>query len=370
MKFLVISDAPILYKEGDYVAYAPYVKEMDLWMQFVDRTTFVCPTRYKRKLLTSAFNKQDIIVKGLKRLELHTAIAAITSLITLPYQTVILWNEMRKADHIHFRAPGNLCLLACFVQILFPSKKKTAKYAGNWYPKAKQPLSYRMQKWLLSNTFFTKNMQVLVYGEWEGMTKNIKPFFTASYFDNEKEEILKRDYKQPFKAVFVGTLTDNKRPYETAELLWKLRGEGLRMSLEFFGEGEVRQDIDWYRSDNGLKDHIKLRGNQPSEIVKEAYKNADFVILLSKSEGWPKVVAEAMFWGAIPIVSKVSCVPWMLGNGKRGFLIDDVSNINLKELKEALENSVDLDRMSKEAVQWSRQYTMDTFATEIEKLLR
>ena len=30
-------------------------------------------------------------------------------------------------------------------------------------------------------------MQVLVYGEWEGSSKNIKPFFTATYSEMKKE---------------------------------------------------------------------------------------------------------------------------------------------------------------------------------------
>lgn len=369
MRFLIVSDAPIIHKEGNYIAYAPYVKEMDLWMESVDRITFVCPTLYKRKLLTSTFIKQDITVRGLRRLEFHTLICIIISFITLPYQAIILWDQMRRADHIHLRAPGNLTLLACFVQVLFPKKKKTAKYAGNWDPKAQQPLSYKMQKWLLSNTLLTKNIQVLVYGKWEGMTKNIKPFFTASYFDDEKEDILHTNFKQPLRALFVGTMGANKRPLETVQMIHALRKEGVDISLEMFGEGEGREDVKWYIKENGLLDHIVLRGNQPAAVVKEAYKKAHFVILLSNSEGWPKVVAEAMFWGAIPIASKVSCVPWMLGDGDRGILIDDVSTIDITAIKKTLENTATLKYMSEEGVKWSRRYTMNTFATEIEKLL-
>jgi hypothetical protein len=67
----------------------------------------------------------------------------------------------------------------------FISKKKTAKYLGNWDPKAKQPFTYKLQRWILSNTFLTRKMQVLVYGEWEGSNKIIKPFFTATYSESQ-----------------------------------------------------------------------------------------------------------------------------------------------------------------------------------------
>lgn len=369
MKLLVISDAHLIEQEGKKVAYAPYVKEMDLWMQLVDHTVFVCPNTHKGSLMAQPFAIQEFKQVGLRRLEFHTLISAIISCITLPYQAIILWDQMRRADHIHLRAPGNLTLLACFVQILFPKKKKTAKYAGNWDPKSQQPLSYKMQKWLLSNTLLTKNIHVLVYGEWKDMTKNIKPFFTASYFNNEKEDILDRNFKEPLRALFVGTMGANKRPMETVQIVHALRKEGVDISLEMFGEGEGREDVKWYIKENGLLDYIVLRGNQPATVVKEAYKKAHFVILLSKSEGWPKVVAEAMFWGAIPIASKVSCVPWMLDNGDRGILIEDVSTIDITAIKKTLENAAALQSMSEKGVKWSRHYTMNTFATEIEKLL-
>ena len=114
---------------------------------------------------------------------------------------------MRWADHIHLRCPGNVGLLGSLVQVFFPSKPKTAKYAGNWDPKAKQPLSYKIQKWLLSNTLLTKNMTVLVYGEWPNQTKNIKSFFTATYREADKKEIQIRKLEADIQFVFVGTLS-------------------------------------------------------------------------------------------------------------------------------------------------------------------
>jgi len=369
MRLLVISDAPILLKDHKKQAYAPYVKEMNIWFENVNSIHIVAPGRYNKPLLIKPFERQDIEHKAIRRLEFHTILSAIISLVTLPYQSVVLWNAIRKADHIHLRAPGNLCLLACFVQVLFPSKKKTVKYAGNWDPLSKQPFAYRLQKWLLSNTFLTRNIKVLVYGEWKGMTKNIKPFFTASYFDIEKERIPKRDFNKPLKTLFVGTMGGNKRPFETVELVYKLRKEGVDISLEMYGEGPASEDIKWYRKENGIRDHIILRGNQSSKVVKKAYQEAHFVILLSKSEGWPKVIAEAMFWGAIPIVSSVSCVPWMLDQGKRGVLVSNPDQPDIQGLKKMMEDTVSLEKMSEEAVQFSRQYTMDTFAKEIKKLL-
>lgn len=368
MKLLVVSDAPILKKDGKLQAYAPYVKEMNLWISHVKETTFVSPTRYNKRLLTAPFSQQNIVVRGLRRLEFNTFIAAIISFLTVPYQFYILSRCMLKADHIHLRAPGNLCLLACVVQIFFSRKRKTVKYAGNWDPNAKQPFAYRIQKWILSNTFLSKNIQVLVYGDWPEQSKNIKSFFTATYIKHEIESIVKK-FDSPFKALFVGTMGDNKRPLETVQCIKMLRSNGIDISLEMFGEGSASEDIKRYRSEHGLENIVSLRGNQPAAIVQEAYKSAHFVFLLSKSEGWPKAVAEAMFWGAIPIATPVSCVPWMLDQGKRGFILDDWGEETATTLSRKLEHKEQLQEMSLQAQKWSQQYTLDSFDNAITELL-
>jgi len=332
MKLLLISDAPILFENKEKVAYAPYVKEMNMWMKYATSTTYVCPTKYDRSLLTKAFDFQDCEIKSVKRLEFHTLFSAIISFFSIPYQAVILWNAMRKADHIHLRCPGNLALLAAIVQILFPSKRKTVKYAGNFDPRASQPMAYQWQKSLLSNTFLTKNIKVLVYGDWPNQSKNIQAFFTATYTKDQIQPVANRNWKGPYKAVFVGTMGANKRPLEVFELIKELRANGVAISLDYYGDGPLKKDIEIKVKQAGLEDHISLHGNVDNSIVTKAYKNSHFSLLLSKSEGWPKAVAEAMFWGCVPVASKVSCVPWMLGYssselGVQSYeLRDDVSN--------------------------------------------
>ena len=99
------------------------------------------------------------------------------SIFAIPSICFIIFKQMKNADHIHLRCPNNMGLLACFVQIFFPNKNKTAKYANNWDWKSTQPFTYRLQQIILRNTLLTKNMKVLVYGNWNDKTKNIIPFF-------------------------------------------------------------------------------------------------------------------------------------------------------------------------------------------------
>ena len=69
MKFLVITSAPTLIKDTTYQAYAPYVREMDIWFSKVEEVTIVSPTTYNKKLLCSSFKRQDIQVTSVTNID-------------------------------------------------------------------------------------------------------------------------------------------------------------------------------------------------------------------------------------------------------------------------------------------------------------
>lgn len=371
MNFLIISHTEH-HKHGKQLyAYAPYVREMNLWLNYVDEVHIVAPVTVDfDQNINLAYQHEEISINEVPAFSLLGLKEKLETLRKLPKILSVVYNAMQQAEHIHLRCPGNMGLLGCLVQILFPKTPKTAKYAGNWDPKAKQPWSYKLQKYILSNTWLTKNMQVLVYGEWPNQTKNIKPFFTATYREEEKESMKIRNYTQTLHFCFVGSLSKGKQPEKVIELVEKLKKEGRDVVLHMYGEGSQRKAIEEQVEKHRLEDSFFLFGNQPKAKVKEALQHCHFLILPSKSEGWPKVVAEAMFWGCIPIVTPISCVPWMLDFGKRGILMKDKDiDVTVELLKKILETPQQLESMAIHAAEWSRHYTLDKFEEELKKLL-
>ncbi|MBP0904539.1 glycosyltransferase family 4 protein [Mariniflexile gromovii] len=368
MRFLVITNAPTLQQNQMYAAYAPYVEEMDIWFKYVDDVTIISPTSFHQTLLLKPFEKQPKVI-SIPSLVFTSIKNSFSSAFKIPFIIWAIYKACKNADHIHLRCPGNIGLLGCFVQILFPKKTKTAKYAGNWDPNAQQPVSYKLQKWILSNTFLTKNMQVLVYGNCKHQTKNIKPFFTASYSNSEIETPIERDYSNALNFVFVGSVVDGKRPLLAIQIVEALHKEGKHVCLDLYGDGVLKETLQHYISNNSLGDFIKLHGNQEKNIVKDALKKAHFLILLSKSEGWPKVVAEAMFFGTIPITTSISCIPFMLNGDERGIIINPEIATAVNTINKAINNVASLKMMSKLASNWSQRYTLEVFDAEIYKLL-
>ena len=461
MKFVIITHVQHIKIDNQYFGYAPYIREMNIWMKYVDEVIVVAPLiDSELNPIYEKYSHSNISFCEAAEFEITSLTNLIKTLIKLPEIFNSVYKAMSQADHIHLRCPGNMGLIGALVQILFPNKQKTAKYAGNWDPKSKQPWSYRLQKWILSNTFLTRNMQVLVYGEWPNQTKNIKPFFTATYSESEiqnsefriqnklslpaqskttennfdsaqsdrednhslslpaqsittennfdsaqsdrednhslslraQSRTTENDFdsaqsdkkdnnslslraesrtnENQFKFLFIGTLSPGKQPLYAIQLVEELYKKGLRVTLELYGEGVLRKELELHIAQNKLESIITLKGNQSKETVLKAYQSHHFLILPSKSEGWPKVVAEAMFWGCVPIASPVSCVSYMMGNGSRGVILQEELNQDVDQIEAVISKQEVYQKMASEGQTWSRQFTTDKFEAEIKKLLR
>ena len=373
MRFSVFTHVEHYTSGNAYYAYAPYVKEMNLWFKNVEEVEVIAPldkNSFPGNTLL-AYRHPELNFTAIPAFNLLSVKSKLKAFINLPVTLFKIYAAMRRADHLHIRCPGNIGLLACFVQVFFPRKPKTAKYAGNWDPNSKQPWSYRLQKAILKNTFLTRNMKVLVYGDWKDKSKNIIPFFTAS-FSEEDREIIPKEFQKPYSFIFSGGLVEGKRPLFAIKLVEKLIMNQIPVKLEIYGNGDLYNTLQEYIETKNLEPFVNLHGNQKQEVLVEAYKNAHFAILPSKSEGWPKAIAEAMFFGCIPVATNVSCVPFMLKDGERGILLNE-KNINLddtiQKITVLLNGAGALNNISLKAQQWSQKYTLEKFEEGIKRFL-
>ena len=371
MKFAIITHVVHIQKEDKYYGYSPYIREMNIWLKYIDELVIIAPLASQKKVteIDAFYECANINFNKIPNFNFVGFSNVLNSIFKLPFIFWKIFWVMKEADHIHLRCPGNVGLLGCIVQIFFPKKTKTAKYAGNWDPKSKQPWTYRLQKYILENTFLTKNIQVLVYGDWENQSKNIKPFFTATYSENEKEFIQKKGLNPIVQFLFVGSLVSGKKPMYAIKLVEKLIQNGENVALHLYGDGIEKIILEDYIKFNQLEKNIFLQGNQNREKIKKAYQKSHFVILPSKSEGWPKAIAEGMFWGCVPIATRISCVPFMLDYGNRGILLEMDLKKDLIQIENNIKDENSFLTKSKLAVNWSQQYTTEVFESEIKKLL-
>ena len=356
------------YVNGKYYGYAPYIFEMNMWTRHFDKVIVVGHFSPSQQLdaIDAPYTHSHIDLVPVPRFHIKSLSAILRLTAQLPSLFYTFFKVMRRADYLHFRCPSNVAALAAIVQVFFPKLPKSTKYAGNWNPQDKQPPGYRFQKWLLAHRRLTKNMRVLVYGDYPNQPKAVQPFISATYNADEKLDFVPRDYSKVLKFVFIGAMVVGKRPFLTIDIIKGLCCQDYKAELHMFGDGPLMKDVVTYVEEQGLKERIKIYGNKDKAAVKQCLKDAHFTILPSKSEGWPKAIAEGMFFGAIPISTKISCLPWMLDYGHRGILIDADVQEAVSRIVEVLEQgSKALNAMAKRAMLWSQQYTIDRLEQEI-----
>jgi glycosyltransferase involved in cell wall biosynthesis len=371
-RFLIVTHVKHTCIDGNYFAYGPYVREMNLWINKTEQVVIVAPLSkdQNNNPIDIQYTHPNIRFVAVPAFQLTDVVGILRSLWVVPYIMITLLVTMSKASHIHLRCPGNMGLLGSIMQLFFPLKKKTAKYAGNWDWKSKQPFTYRIQQYILRNTFLSHNIQTLVYGEWPDRTKNILPFFTASYTNQDRRAIPSKTISTvtTVKLMFVGALAEGKNPLKSLKVAALLKEKGMDVEIHFYGEGILRKQLEEQIIVDGMQNQAYLHGNVNSHELQKAYQQHHFMVLLSESEGWPKAVAEAMWWGCVPVTSPVSCVPWMLAEGKRGILISGVHDAT-EHIKKLILSPDVYAEISHSALKWSRHYTLELFESRISSLL-
>ncbi|MCU0448292.1 MAG: glycosyltransferase family 4 protein [Bernardetiaceae bacterium] len=372
MRFLIVTHVEHTQKGAHYYAYGPYVWEMNLWAKYCRQLIIVAPLAKSEAVdpIAGAYRHIDIRFLPVPIFDTTTWWQALRTLVLLPWVAFQIIRGMALADHLHLRCPGNLGLLGCCLQFFFPSKPKTVKYAGNWGNYPGEPRTYQWQKKLMSNPCWARHTKVLVYGRWPAQSPNIIPFFTASYHQTETPLAVGKPLSGPLQLVFVGTLTPGKRPDLAIEVTARLLKRGQPAQLTLLGDGPERNRLARLIDQLGLGDRIKLLGNVDKPTLATHYQQAHFLVFLSKSEGWPKVVAEAMWWGCVPVTTPVSCVPWMLGSGQRGLLANPNADEVAEQIAQLLAQPAGYLAMQQHAAAWAHQYTLERFEQEIAQLLR
>jgi glycosyltransferase involved in cell wall biosynthesis len=127
----------------------------------------------------------------------------------------------------------------------------------------------------------------------------------------------------PARIVFAGRASTAKG-LDTALIvvsqLFERYGDNIRFDI--VGGGREQAYFEQWTADAGLEKIVNFHGWLPHHQVLELLIPAHFLFLPSKSsEGWPKVLSEAMTCGAVPIASGLSAIPQVLEGTQAGIAL-------------------------------------------------
>lgn len=315
-KLTIVSDTAIYFKDGKYFAFAPVVNEIISFEHLFEKITWIGFNRIDRidDLSMKEINSSKIKIVFLKNIGGKSYLSVLKILIHYPIMFFIVFKNINNAQVVHTRAPSHPAFVAILLSFLLRKKIWWNKFAGSWDSNT-LPFFYKCQKKILVNA---KHTIVTINGEWKNQPSHCISFENPCLSNEDIENGLKirKNFNKPFIFCFVGRLDNQKGVDQIIDALKVIPIDSIDF-VHFVGDGNLKKN---YKEQLlFLKGKVKFHGFLSKTEIFEIYKQAHFILLPSKSEGFPKVIAEAACFGVIPIVSDVGSITHYV-NETNGFI--------------------------------------------------
>ena len=126
-----------------------------------------------------------------------------------------------------------------------------------------------------------------------------------------------------FKILFIGSLTDRKKPHLIIEALPKLHDD--KVELHLVGPTPNHKYLDELRDkiiSNNLEDRVYIHGTKSRDEVKEFYSESNLMILPSVSEGLARVIFESQVTACPVLVTDAPGMQDIVIDGQTGYVFE------------------------------------------------
>lgn len=375
---LIISHTPHYMQNGVVVGWGPTVREIDYLAGIFEKVLHLAilhdDTAPESSLSYFAPNVEFIPLfhaGGQSLVDKLQIAKKIPGYLSKIHQSV---SNLHPTDIVHVRCPAAISLVSLFY-LMFRKKPSCRwfKYAGNWAPPQKDYWSYRLQRWLL-NRGYGQGL-VTINGYWEGQPSHVhsflNPCITLEEYNQASRMAESKILELPLKLLFVGRLDEEKGIWQNLEIVQKLTIKKIPVQLILIGDGPLRQRYEKWVEIHGLDDRIKFLGWLPRSKLSEYYAMAHIFLFPSKTEGWPKVLSEAMAYGAVPVASAVSSIPQILAAFNVGAALPPT---DIDAFVDAIQTYLnDPDRWARESragVAAASHFTYDVYLDKLKELFK
>lgn len=247
---------------------------------------------------------------------------------------------LKQSAYFQFRAPTGIGVFVVPYLIYIYRGKGWFKYAGDWSAK-QSPLAFRFQQFLLRR----QSRQVTINGRWPNQPAHCVSFENPCLTTEEIEvgaRLVTQKQLIPgtIHLCFVGRLEAQKGLDVFLEALGLLEAEAKARVGAVHIVGGGSQQGAYIQKARKLDLDIHFHGVLSRTAVHGIFKKSHALILPSRSEGFPKVVAEALNYGCLPMVSHISAIGDYVKNGISGFLFEQ---LDPEYIASELQRFLDLD---------------------------
>lgn len=317
MRLLIVSHTAHHVRDGEIVGWGATIREIDHLAGVFSHVTHIA-TMHDGPAPDSAipYAARNVELKPVRPSGGGGLRAKLGILGVAPAFVRLFLREVRTADVIHVRCPSNISMMAVvLLAFIRPTGPRWAKYAGNWSPDGREPWSYTFQRWWLRTR--KHRGVVTVNGRWPGQQPYIHSFVNPCLTDDEVNEgraaAAGKDIAAPVRLVFVGRVEEEKGVGRAIQVVEHLRSRGIAATFDIVGDGPERASFEEQAARANLMDRVVFHGWIPRPELPAIYARAHIMLFPSRaSEGWPKVLTEAMAYGVVPVCGSVSSIPQYL----------------------------------------------------------
>lgn len=149
----------------------------------------------------------------------------------------------------------------------------------------------------------------------------------------------------------------------------RLQAKPVPFELHFVGDGPERPKFEQRAWDDGLAACTTFHGWQPKPALDDFYQRAHIMLFPSSSEGWPKVLSEAMAYGVVPVAGDISSIPQILAETGAGMTLP---TYNVEAFVQAIlgyaDNPGEWRRASRAGMAAAEQFSYSAYLNRVQEM--
>jgi glycosyltransferase involved in cell wall biosynthesis len=283
-----------------------------------------------------------------------------------------IWDEIKNSDAVHAPIPGDVGTIGMLFAIIL-RKPLFVRYCGNWL--VQKTVAETFWKWCMEFFAGGRNVMMATGGADTPPSlrnENISWIFSTSLSKNELRDSIPRHFPADGKLRLLTAcrLEERKGVDISIRSLPLILEDFPEATFDIIGGGSLLNDLKNLTKTLGLEDKITFHGKVEHSKVIDLMKKANVFCFPTFSEGFPKVVLEALASGLPVLTTKVSVLPMLIGNGG-GVLIQEVTKEDVAVgIKKIFETPITYEKMSAAAVVTASQYSLEDWSDFIGESLR
>ncbi len=285
----------------------------------------------------------------------------------------LIWREVRRADAVHAPIPGDVGTIGMLFALVL-RKPLFVRHCGNWL--APRTAAEHFWKWTMESFAGGRNVMLATGGTNSppsAKNPHVKWIFSTSLrrMQLAAGSPLELPQNGELKLLTACRQEEGKGTDIVIKSLPLILKNFPGATLEVLGSGSFMKDLEALVERLNLRNKVFFRGKVEQLKVIETMKKAHvFCFPTQASEGFPKVVLEALACGLPVVTTKVSVLPQLIGENC-GILLEEPTAENLAAAVEIVCSDAEkYALMSAAAVAKAQLYSLEDWRDSIGETLR